>query len=68
MAETKLADWIDTTPIAQAILDELKEQGAQATFENGKTIWLDVLENGLVYTIRSSVKARFDVLKSELTA
>ncbi|GAI11188.1 unnamed protein product [marine sediment metagenome] len=58
----ELAQWIDANTIAQAIVDELEEQGAQATFENGKTIWLDVLENELPDAISSSVKARLDCL------
>jgi len=61
-AVEELAQWIDTTPIAEAILDELQEQQAQPTAKNGKTIWLDVLENELPDALRSSVKARFDVL------
>ena len=53
----ELAKWIDTTVIAEAILEELEEQEASRTIENGKTIWLDVLENGLPDALRSSVKA-----------
>ena len=53
----ELAEWIDTSVIAQAILEELEAQEAQPTLENGKTIWLDVLENGLPDALRSSVKA-----------
>jgi len=58
----ELADWIDTNAIAKAILDELEEQGAKQTVENGKAIWLDVLENELPDALRSSIKARFDML------
>ena len=58
----QLAEWIDTDVIANAIYEELEEQGVEPTFENAKTIWLDVLENGLPDALRSSVKARFDVV------
>ena len=58
----ELAQWIDTTVIAEAILEELEDQGVQPTLENGKTVWLDVLEHELTDALRSSVKARFDVV------
>jgi len=58
----KLAGWIDTDVIAEHILGELEDQGIPATFENAKTVWLDVLETELCEAIRSSVKARFDVV------
>ncbi len=58
----ELAGWIETDVIAEHILEELKDQGVRATLENAKTIWLDVLENELCEAIRSSVKARFDVV------
>ncbi len=62
MPDTKeqLAEWIDTDTIANAISEELEEQGVKPTLENAKTIWLDVLENELPDALRSSVKARFD--------
>ena len=55
----KLAGWIDTDVIAEHILSELEDQGIPATFENAKTVWLDVLETELCEAIRSSVKAKF---------
>ena len=58
----ELAGRIETDLIAEHILDELEEQGVQPTLENAKTIWLDVLENELCEAIRSSVKAKFDVV------
>ncbi len=64
MPDTKeqLAEWIDTDVIANAISEELEERGVKPTLENAKTIWLDVLENELPDALRSSVKARFDVV------
>ena len=64
MPDTKeqLAEWIDTDVIANAISEELEEQGVKPTLENAKTIWLDVLENELPDALRSSVKTRFDVV------
>jgi len=57
----ELASWIDTDLIAEAILDELENQGIEPTLKNGKTIWLDVLETELSQAIRSSIKAKFNV-------
>ena len=56
--QRELSEWIDTAVIAEAILDELKDQGMDATVDNGKAIWLDVLENELPIALRSSVRAR----------
>ena len=58
----ELADWIEADVIAEHILEELQEQGVQPTLENAKTIWLDVLENELCEAIRSSVRAKFNVV------
>ena len=58
----ELAGWIDTDVIAEHILDELEDQGIPATFENAKTVWLDVLETELCDGISSSVKAKFNVV------
>ena len=38
----EMAGWIDTDVIAEQILGELEYQGIPATFENAKTVWLDV--------------------------
>ena len=54
---TELADWIDTSAIAEAILEELEEQGVSPTLENGQKVWLDFLETRLSEGLRSSVKA-----------
>jgi len=64
MPDTKeqLAEWIETDVIADAISEELEEQGVKPTLENAKTIWIDVLENELPDALRASVKARFDVV------
>ena len=53
---TELADWVDTSAIAEAILEELEEQGIHPSLESGKTIWLDVLEHELPDALRSRVK------------
>ena len=58
----KLAGWIDTDVIAERILGELEDQGIPATFENAKTVWLDMLETELCDAISSSVKATFEVV------
>ena len=58
----KLAGWIDTDVIAEHILGELEDHGIPATFENAETVWLDMLETELCEAIRSSVKAKFNVV------
>ena len=58
----EMAGWMDTDVIAENILGELEDQGIPATFENAKTVWLDVLETELCDAIRSSVKAKFNVV------
>jgi hypothetical protein len=67
MPETKadLAQWIETDVIAEAILDELQEQGVKPTLENAKRVWLDVLENELPQGLKASIKARFDEEEDE---
>ena len=58
----ELAGWIETDVIAEHILSEPEDQGIQPTLENARTVWLDVLESELCEAIRSSVKARFDIV------
>jgi hypothetical protein len=58
----EMAGWIDTDVIAEQILGELEYQGIPATFENAKTVWLDVLETELGDAITDSVKAKFNVV------
>ena len=41
---TELASWIDTTVIAEIILEELHHQEVPTTLENGQQVWLDALE------------------------
>ncbi len=41
---TELANWIDASVIAEAIVEELEEQGIPATLQNGQMVWLDMLE------------------------
>ena len=57
----EMAGWIDTDVIAEHILGELEDHATPATFENAKTVWLDVLETELCDAISSSVKAKFNV-------
>lgn len=48
----QLASWIDTQVIALAICDYLDYHELEISYENGKAVWLDMLERlGLsVYT------------------
>lgn len=56
---TELADWIDTNVIAEAILDELQDQDIETTVENGKKVWLSVLESELPEAIKSTIRHIF---------
>ena len=58
----KLAGWIDTDVIAEHILGELEDQGIPATFQNAKTVWMDLRETELCDAISSSVKVTFEVV------
>lgn len=58
----ELAQWIDADLIAEAIFDELENQGKQPTLDHGKIIWLDILVHELPQAIASSVKHQFDVV------
>jgi len=53
---TQLAEWIDTHVIAEALLDELLDAGIEPSVENGKNLWLDILENELSDAIKSSIR------------
>lgn len=60
-AMEELANWIDTTVIAETILDTLNEEeienGSLISVANGKKVWLDVLYQELGHAVRRSVKA-----------
>ena len=56
---TELANWIDTSAIAEAILEELDEEEVPATLENAQRVWLDALEE-IHHLARSSVVGLVD--------
>jgi len=60
----KLADWIDADVIADAILEQLEEDGLAPRFENGKKVWLDFLGTELSDGLGQSIVALSD--RSEL--
>lgn len=57
--QEELAEWIDADVIADAIIEDLEERGVEATLENGKAAWLDVLEHELHGAIGSAINAKF---------
>ena len=59
---SELADWIETYPIAEHILEELEEEGIEPTLENAKVVWLDFLETELCQTLQSVVRAKFALI------
>lgn len=42
---TQIAEWIDTTVIAEMIAEHLDGVGEEVTVERCKEVWLDTLEN-----------------------
>ena len=55
----ELAEWIDSRAIAEAILQELGDQGIEAIVANGQRVWLDFLESELTEGLRSTIRAIF---------
>lgn len=55
--EAKLADWLDADVIADAILEQLREQGKKPSFDNGKAVWLDFLETELSDGLENTIIA-----------
>ncbi len=41
----QVADWIDTTVIAEMIADHLEEQDEAITTDRAKQVWYDTLEH-----------------------
>ena len=54
--QTEVADYIDTSVLAETILDDLEEEGLQPTVENAKKLWLDFLGTELHEGIRSVLR------------
>ena len=57
MWEKELAGWIETQPLAEAILETLEEQKAEVTLENAKKLWLDFLGWELAGGLSNSLTA-----------
>lgn len=53
--EKQLAEWIETQPLAEAVLETLEEQLAEVTLENAKKVWLDFLETELARGLSNSL-------------
>lgn len=62
----ELAEWIETEPLAEEILDTLEEQAAEVTLENAQKLWLDFLEHELHSGISNSLVSLVD--KGEIQA
>ena len=54
----QLADWIETEVVAESIVEHLEEEELEASFENGKAVWLDVLECEINDAIGKSIAYR----------
>jgi hypothetical protein len=55
--EKQLAEWIETQPLAEAVLDTMEDQLAEVTLENAKQLWLDFLETELARGLSNSLAA-----------
>jgi len=60
-AMEELAKWIDTTVIAETILDALNEaeieNGSLISVANGQKVWLDLLYTELGDAVKRSIEA-----------
>jgi len=56
VAEVSL--WLDTTGIAEAIVDHMVDEEMPLTVEGAKAVWQDVLATELHDGIRQSVRAK----------
>ena len=54
--KAKVADYIDTSVVAEAILDDLEEEGLPPTVENAQKLWLDFLGTELHEGIRGVLR------------
>ena len=55
--EKQLSGWIETRPLAEAVLDTLEEQEAEVTLENTKKLYLDFLGAELSGGLSNSLAA-----------
>ena len=55
--EKQLSGWIETQPLAEAVLDTMEDQLAEVTLENAKKLWLDFLETELARGLSNSLAA-----------
>jgi len=55
-AKGSFLSWLDSGVIADAIIEDLQEQGLSVTVENMKTVWLSFLENEMPIGLRSTIK------------
>ena len=58
--EKELAEWIETQPLAEAVMETLEDQLAEVTLENAKKVWLDFLETELGRGLSNSLAALVD--------
>ena len=58
--QKELAEWTETDPLAEEILDIMEEQLVEVTLEDAKTLWLDFLGTELHQGISNSLAALID--------
>ena len=51
----KFLGWLDTGVIADAIIEDLEEQGVEATFDNIEKVWLAFLETEMPDGLRKTI-------------
>jgi hypothetical protein len=58
--EEKIGAWIDTSVIAQNLLDALTDAGVKANEFNAQAVWLDMLYTEIPDSMKRSIKALVD--------
>ena len=56
-ARANFLGWLDTGVIADAIIEDLEEQGVGVTADNMKKVWLSFLENEFPEGLRGVIAA-----------
>jgi hypothetical protein len=53
----EIAEWIDTSVLAETIAEDLVDEGMEVSKENMKAVWYNILENELHENIRYAIAA-----------
>jgi len=62
------AEWVDTTNLADVVMNGLAHYGLKQSAENAKKVWLDVLGTDFIEDVACSIEAFKDKNELGLTA